>query len=107
MTTPNEKSTDKDMKTLTDSPKYEIFLVEDDKFLVNIYSVKFEHYGYKVTVAENGAEALSKIVDGYTPDIMLCDISMPVMNGYEFLAAIKKSNLLKDTVIIILTNQQS
>jgi CheY-like chemotaxis protein len=57
-----------------------------------------------VEISFSGQEALDKIRGGLSPDIILLDVIMPNMDGFEFLQMVKKGSLLKNTKIIILTN---
>jgi len=83
-----------------------IFLIDDDKFLIDMYSLKFTKAGLSVETAFNGTEALKKLKDGYAPDIILLDIIMPSMNGLEFLEAMRAAKLAEKAVVIILSNNQ-
>jgi len=85
--------------------KIKVLIIDDDKFLLNMYSIKFNKTGYEVNAAMGGEEALEKIKGGYIPDIVLLDIVMPVMDGFDVLGAIKKDNLLPNAILIMLTNQ--
>jgi CheY-like chemotaxis protein len=87
------------MKPLT------ILFVDDDKFLLDMYSMKFSKSNYTITTAQSPEDALKLIKDGLDPDILLLDIVMPSMDGLEFLSLLRKENLLKKSVIIMLTNQ--
>ncbi|MCX6799901.1 MAG: response regulator [Candidatus Falkowbacteria bacterium] len=80
-----------------------VLIVEDDFFLLNIYSTKFEGENYKVSVASDGIEGL-KLVKENNPDIILLDILMPKLDGFGFLKEIKKDEKHKDIPIILLTN---
>ena len=51
-----------------------IFIIDDDKFLLDMYSLKFNKAGYDVKTADSTEEALKTIRDGYEPEIVLCDI---------------------------------
>ncbi len=85
--------------------KYQLLMMEDDKFLLNMYSIKFEKLGFEVTPALTGAEALRKIQEGYIPNIMLCDLVMPGMSGLEFLETIRRDKLVPKAVVVVLSNQ--
>jgi len=87
------------MKPLT------ILFVDDDKFLLDMYSLKFSKNNYVINTAQSPEDALKLIKDGLDPDILLLDIVMPSMDGLEFLSVLRKENLLKKSVIIMLTNQ--
>lgn len=82
-----------------------VLIVDDDKFLLNMYSIKFGKSGFEVNSASSGDEVFSKIKGGYTPDIILLDIVMPGMDGFEILEKIRKENLVPQVSIIMLTNQ--
>lgn len=84
---------------------YKILLIDDDKFLVDMYSIKFSEVGIKVDIAFNGREALDKIENGEIYDIILVDLIMPLMDGYEFLQAFRDKKYLPDATLIILSNQ--
>jgi len=86
-------------------PAYKIFIVDDDTFLLNMYSLKFSKNNYEVNTAQNAAEALRKIKDGYLPDIIILDIIMPGMDGLELLHQFRKDKLVPNATIVLLTNQ--
>ncbi|MEI6528658.1 MAG: response regulator [bacterium] len=85
--------------------KTKVLIIDDDKFLLNMYSIKFSKNNYEVNSATGGEEAIAKIKEGYKPDIILLDIVMPVMDGFDVLSALKKDNLAGNAVLIMLTNQ--
>jgi CheY-like chemotaxis protein len=85
--------------------KPKVLIVDDDKFLINMYSIKFNKREFEVNSAMSGEDAISKLQGGYTPDIILLDIVMPVMDGFEILEAIRTNNLSPKSLIIMLTNQ--
>lgn len=84
--------------------KKKIFIVDDDEFLLDMYAVKFRENNFDVEIASSGAEALDKVKNGLTPDVILLDIVMPGLDGFEFLKTVKKDNLIPDARIIVLTN---
>lgn len=86
---------------------YRVYLVDDDKFLLDLYSVKFKSAGHEVSVFGGGEDLLAALrKDGaHAPDAILLDIIMPGVNGFEALETIRKENLAKGTKIIILSNQ--
>jgi CheY-like chemotaxis protein len=83
-----------------------ILFVDDDKFLLDMYALKFSKNNFDVHTAQSAEDALKMIRDGLEPDILLMDVIMPGMNGIEFLDHIRKDNLIKKTKIIMLTNQR-
>lgn len=84
-----------------------ILFVDDDKFLLDMYALKFSKAGYDVRTADSTDGALKMLHDGYTPDIMLCDIVMPGMDGLEFVTTVRGEKLSPTTTIVMLTNQGS
>jgi len=85
--------------------KPKVLIVDDDKFLLNMYSIKFSKKNFEVNSAISGEEALNKIKGGYVPDIILLDIIMPGMDGFEVLNNLKKEKLAQESLVIMLTNQ--
>ncbi|MFA6050880.1 MAG: response regulator [Candidatus Paceibacterota bacterium] len=94
-------------ETKTDTAKkhYKILIVDDDKFLLSMYSMKFTREGMEVTAIPSPTEALEKLRGGLTPDIVILDVVMPEMDGVELLAKIREENLVKDAIVVILSNQ--
>jgi CheY-like chemotaxis protein len=84
---------------------YKILIVDDDKFLLNMYSIKFQKEKFEVVTSSDGADALKKIQDGLVPDAIVLDIVMPVMDGLEFLEKMRAADLAKNSTILILSNQ--
>lgn len=85
--------------------KNTVLLVDDDKFLLDMYRKKFEQSGIDVDVAVGSQEALAKLRGGANPGILMLDIIMPTMDGLELLETIRKESLAKDSVVIMLTNE--
>jgi len=88
-----------------ENKKPKVLIVDDDKFLLNMYSLKFNNNSFEVNAAASGEEALGKIKDGFIPDIILLDIVMPGMDGFQVLDSLKKKNIAPNAMIIMLTNQ--
>jgi DNA-binding response OmpR family regulator len=80
-----------------------ILLVEDDEFLRKMYSSKLEMEGFVVFSAENGEIAFD-LINKITPKIVLVDILMPKMDGFEFIKKIKHNKSDDYPIIIVLTN---
>ncbi|MBI2046294.1 MAG: response regulator [Parcubacteria group bacterium] len=90
--------------TNTNDSKPKVFIVDDDTFLLDMYALKFTEVGFEVRAAGSGVEALDKLSEGFVPDIILLDIVMPGMDGFELLKNIKDKQLAASAKIIILSN---
>lgn len=93
---------------MADTPRtknYSILLVDDDKFLLDIYSLKFTQSGSSVEAEPDPKKALERLRGGFKPDVILLDVIMPNMSGFDFLEAVKKENLAANSTIIVLSNQ--
>jgi CheY-like chemotaxis protein len=88
-----------------EKPSYNILLIDDDQFLLDMYALKFTNRGHNMTVAHDPTEALTLLQNGMTPDIILCDMVMPKMTGVEFLQEFRKAKLVPSAFLIMLTNQ--
>ncbi len=84
---------------------YRLYLVDDDRFLLDMYAVKFKAAGHDVTAFQNGSEALEALRSKPAPDALLLDIVMPELDGFEILETIRKENLAPTTKVIVLSNQ--
>ena len=90
---------------MAETKKYSVFIVDDDKFLLEMYALKFNERGFDVASALSPTDAYNKIKDGASPDILLLDIVMPVMDGFALLQKLTTDKVLKDgTTIIYLSN---
>ena len=90
-----------------------ILLVEDDPFLIDIYTTKLKESGFKLEIADNGEEALKKIRERNLrnskkktlwPDVLVLDIVLARIDGWQVLQEIKKDEKLKNLKIIVFTN---
>ena len=85
--------------------KRKILIVDDDSFLLDMYALKFSQNNFEVHTAGGGAEAIEKLKGGLSPDVMLMDIIMPEMDGFEMLAKINTENLCPKCLKIVLSNK--
>lgn len=80
-----------------------ILIVEDDKFLRELMAQKILKEGYDVLEAMDGEEGL-KVIREEKPDLVLLDLLLPIMDGFELLAKIKEDAVLSKIPIIVLSN---
>ena len=85
--------------------KRKILIVDDDTFLLDMYALKFSQNNFEVYTGASGAQALEKLRGGLNPDIILLDIIMPEMDGFEMLDTINKEKLSESSTKIILSNK--
>jgi two-component system phosphate regulon response regulator PhoB len=83
-------------------PKEQILITEDDKHISKLVKYNLEKAGYDCTVADDGEEALG-ILAKERPDLIILDIMLPKMDGFELCRAIKQDVKLKNIPIIMLT----
>jgi two-component system, OmpR family, alkaline phosphatase synthesis response regulator PhoP len=82
---------------------HSILIVEDEPELAEIYQILLKQEGYDVKLAHNGQDAL-KVVADYTPELILLDLRMPVMNGVEFLKQYDVKNDHPEVKVIVFSN---
>jgi CheY-like chemotaxis protein len=80
-----------------------VLVVDDDPDLLEVTSFVIEGEGLAVETAKNGEEALALLRAGRLPTLVLLDLMMPVMNGWEFLATIAKDPLFQHIPVVVLT----
>lgn len=84
---------------------YRIYLIDDDRFLLDMYAVKFRAQGHEVTAFTQGKDLLAALREQPAPDAILLDIVMPEMDGFEILGEVRKEGLAPTAKFIILSNQ--
>jgi two-component system phosphate regulon response regulator OmpR len=89
----------------TDKPRGVILLVDDDKFLLDMYSMKFMQKGYAVEATTSSAQALAALRGGLKPTAMLFDVVMPGDDGFSLLRTVTEEHLAGGATLIALTNQ--
>ncbi len=88
-----------------ESEKRKILIVDDDNFLLDMYALKFSQNSFEVHAVSGGVKSLEELKNGLKPDVILMDIIMPEMDGFETLQKIKKENLAENSIKIILSNK--
>lgn len=82
---------------------HKILLIEDDDIMSRMYKKLFTYKGYDINVAENGEEGFRKAKQ-FKPDLILLDVMMPKMNGFETLDKLKTEAKTKNIKVILLSN---
>lgn len=85
--------------------KTKILLVDDEKDIVEFLQYNLSNEGFKVITAYNGQEALEKL--SQKPDLIILDVMMPKMDGYEACSRIRAIDEFKNTPVIFLTAKSS
>ena len=80
-----------------------IAIIEDDSVISQMYRMKFEADGFEVQIANNGRDGIA-LVQEFSPDFVLLDLQMPLMNGDEALKQMRKTDWGKTIPVMILTN---
>ncbi|OGF79234.1 hypothetical protein A2W54_02015 [Candidatus Giovannonibacteria bacterium RIFCSPHIGHO2_02_43_13] len=80
-----------------------VLIVDDDEFLLEMYALKFRELGFAVEIAKNGEEAVQKAKE-VSPDVILLDVVMPKMDGFDVLRVLRKENIASKAIVLILTN---
>jgi CheY-like chemotaxis protein len=91
------------IKYKNDKPR--ILIVDDEAFMRDLIKSFYSNYDFELIEAANGQEAL-EAARAYSLDLILLDILMPVMNGYEAAALLKADESLKAIPLIIITGQE-
>ena len=90
---------------MAESSKKKILIIDDDSFLLDMYALKFTQAGLDVDTALGSVQALEKVRAANTFDVVLLDIVMPIMDGFELLAKINEEHLVPHACRIILSNR--
>ena len=93
----NEAGNESDMSSI------KVLLVEDDSFLSSIVFGRLKKEGYNIRLAKDGEQALAE-VEKEVPDIMLLDLIMPGIGGFDVLEKVKSEDAYKDMSVVIFSN---
>ncbi len=79
--------------------KKKVLIIEDNKDLQSIYRLYFEKNNCMVYLADNGLAWITKLLE-VSPDVVMLDLMMPQMNGYEVLETIKKQSSINTPIAV-------
>jgi CheY-like chemotaxis protein len=80
-----------------------IMIIEDNKDIQEIYKHSFLKAGYEVIIEENGLDGITNVAEKL-PDVILLDLMMPKVDGFEFLRLMKKNSPLLSIPVIVCSN---
>jgi len=91
-------------------PKYsfmkkKILAIDDEKSIRFIIENTFNK-DFEVTTLNNGMDALFYLQSGNLPDVIICDVEMPVLNGFEFIRRIRESGFFEEIPLIMLSGKE-
>jgi CheY-like chemotaxis protein len=87
----------------TSAAAHQILIVEDDRALRESVGRVLEGEGYDVQKASNGAEAMNLLAQGERPCVILLDLMMPVMNGWQFLEERRAHNDVAGIPVVVMS----
>lgn len=91
-------------KSFSKTNKGVILMVDDDTFLLDMYSKRLKNEGYDAMTFNSAQDAFEYLKSGNEVDLMLIDIIMPGMSGLEFLQKLKEENVSSESIKIVLSN---
>ena len=89
---------------MPETDKKKIIIIDDDRFLLDMYAMKFGEQGFDVHPCSSAEEALEQAASGVNAEIFLVDIVMQKMDGFTFVKTLKEKKLAEKAVVIILSN---
>ncbi len=84
-------------------PSKKVFVIDDDEALVQALTERLVDAGYDVSSAPDGQAGLDAVLEAH-PDLIILDVAMPVMNGWDTLTALRADGWGKDARVVMLTN---
>jgi two-component system response regulator MprA len=84
-------------------PKQTVMVVEDDADIRAAIAEVLKDEGYRVACAGNGAEALAKLQEPPLPSLILLDLKMPVMDGYQFHRCLQESAEMRSLPVVVIS----
>jgi CheY-like chemotaxis protein len=90
----------------TPAPRAKIAVIDDDRFIRYLLELHLRKAGYEVFAAED-AVAAAHVILKCAPDVILCDVDMPFLDGYEFVSALRADPVTRHLPVIFLTVSKS
>jgi len=87
-------------------PRNKILLVDSDVENLRLYEISFRRAGFIPTIATDGGDALKKI-ELFQPDLIISEVNLPNMDGYEFCAEVKNDPRFRSIPFLFLTKEKS
>lgn len=81
-----------------------VLIVDDDTFLLDMYAMRFAQAGFTVETSMSAKQTIEKLQSGFVPDVMICDVVMPAVDGFEMMEEINKLGLAQAVLKIYLSN---
>jgi len=85
------------------NPSKKILIIEDEDIIIEVLEKKLKEAGYETDIARDGKKGIEKAKE-VKPDLILLDIMMPVMDGFEVMENMNKDEELKDIPVLIVSN---
>ena len=82
-----------------------IVVVDDDQVMRTLLDMHLRNAGYEVFMAEDAVEG-GHLIMKVLPDLIICDVDMPYLNGYEFVAALKSHDTTRGIPVVFLTSNE-
>lgn len=86
---------------------HSILLIDDDKFLLDMYAMKFTQQGYSVQSALSAMDAIRLLEQGFKADAIIFDLIMPECDGFMLLEKLREGKLAESALKIALSNQNT
>jgi two-component system, chemotaxis family, sensor kinase CheA len=86
--------------------RHSVLVVDDDRNVRSLYFDALNEAGHSVTVATDGLDALAQLRDGAMPCVVLADVRMPRMDGFELLRAVRQDPQLSSVPVVVVTGDR-